>query len=229
MIFGKFYDLLFFNLELIIEPIGTSLGSQPWSSKDSTYSGSSSHGKLPSDELVGDNLLLKDLLVCHIEAACCGVILTREYLMNFIYSLLRFIWNKELLNIMRYSKRLNKFRCVMIRVDSFVVVNHRNDSYARVCRSSLNVNQSLQLKQLFCRSWIERHSLRRHERYVRSIRSRILPLIRKHQILNNCHITWQKGQLINKHSLQVQANRLVVFVGHAMLSREILSRFTNKV
>ena len=33
----------------------------------------------------------------------------------------------------------------MIRVDSFVVVTLRNDSYASVCRSSLNVNQSLQL------------------------------------------------------------------------------------
>ena len=45
---------------------------------------------------------------------------------------------------MRYSKLLNKFRCVMIRVDSFVVDTLRNDSYASECLSSLNVNQSLQ-------------------------------------------------------------------------------------
>ena len=32
----------------------------------------------------------------------------------------------------------------MIRVDSFVVFTFRNDSYTSVCRSSLNVNQSLQ-------------------------------------------------------------------------------------
>jgi len=32
----------------------------------------------------------------------------------------------------------------MIRMDSFVVVTLRNDSYASVCRSSLHVNQSLQ-------------------------------------------------------------------------------------
>jgi len=44
---------------------------------------------------------------------------------------------------MRNSKLLNKSRCVMIRVDSFVVATSRNDSYASVCRSSLIVNQSL--------------------------------------------------------------------------------------
>jgi len=32
----------------------------------------------------------------------------------------------------------------MIPVDSFVVVTLINDSYTRVCRSSLNVTQSLQ-------------------------------------------------------------------------------------
>jgi len=32
----------------------------------------------------------------------------------------------------------------MIRVDSFVVVTRRHYSYASLCRSSLNVNQSLQ-------------------------------------------------------------------------------------
>jgi len=32
----------------------------------------------------------------------------------------------------------------MVRVDSFVVVTLRNDLYASVYRSSLNVNQSLQ-------------------------------------------------------------------------------------
>ena len=32
----------------------------------------------------------------------------------------------------------------MIRVDSFVVDTLRNDSYASICRSFLNVNQSLQ-------------------------------------------------------------------------------------
>ena len=45
---------------------------------------------------------------------------------------------------MRYSKLLNKFKCDMNRVDSFVVVTLRNGSYASVCRSSLKVNQSLQ-------------------------------------------------------------------------------------
>ena len=45
---------------------------------------------------------------------------------------------------MRYSKMLNKFRCVMIHVDWFVLVTLRNGSYACVCRSYLNVNQSLQ-------------------------------------------------------------------------------------
>jgi len=34
---------------------------------------------------------------------------------------------------MRYLKLLNKCRCVIIRVDSFVVVTLRNDSYAIVC------------------------------------------------------------------------------------------------
>ena len=34
---------------------------------------------------------------------------------------------------MRYSKVLNTFRRVIIRVDSFVVVTLRNDSYAIVC------------------------------------------------------------------------------------------------
>ena len=41
-------------------------------------------------------------------------------------------------------KTASIFRCVMIRVDSVVVVTLRNDSYTIVCRSSLNVNQSLQ-------------------------------------------------------------------------------------
>jgi len=45
---------------------------------------------------------------------------------------------------MRYSKLLNKFRYVMIRVDSVVVVTLLNDSYTSVYRSSLNINQSLQ-------------------------------------------------------------------------------------
>jgi len=44
---------------------------------------------------------------------------------------------------MRYLKLLNKFRCVMIRVDSFVAVTLHNDLYASVCCSSLKVNQSL--------------------------------------------------------------------------------------
>jgi len=40
---------------------------------------------------------------------------------------------------MRYSKLLNKFRCVIIRVDSFVVVTLRNDLYAIVClRTSID-------------------------------------------------------------------------------------------
>jgi len=47
--------------------------------------------KLDSDELVDDNLLLKDVLVCHIEATYRGLILTRENLMNFICRLLLFI------------------------------------------------------------------------------------------------------------------------------------------
>ena len=38
---------------------------QPLSSQDPTYSGSSSPPRLDSDELVGGNLLLKKLLVCH--------------------------------------------------------------------------------------------------------------------------------------------------------------------
>jgi len=33
---------------------------------------------------------------------------------------------------MRYLKLLNKFRCVMIRVDSFVAVTLHNDLYASV-------------------------------------------------------------------------------------------------
>ena len=50
------------------------------------------------------------------------------------------------LNIMRYSKLVKKFRCVMIRVDSFDAFTRRKDSYAcaSVCRSFLAVNQSLQ-------------------------------------------------------------------------------------
>ena len=39
---------------------------------------------------------------------------------------------------------LKKLRCVVIRVDSYVVITLRNESYASVCRSFMNVNQSLQ-------------------------------------------------------------------------------------
>ena len=45
---------------------------------------------------------------------------------------------------------LNKFRCVMIRVYSFVVVTLLNDSYATVCRSSL-IRHGLVLDRLICK------------------------------------------------------------------------------
>ena len=38
---------------------------QPWSLQDAVYSGSSSPPKLAFEELVDDNLLLTDFLVCH--------------------------------------------------------------------------------------------------------------------------------------------------------------------
>ena len=45
--------------------LATSVGMQPWHSQYVTYSGSSSTPKSASDELVNDNLLLKDFLECH--------------------------------------------------------------------------------------------------------------------------------------------------------------------
>ena len=122
---------------------------QPSSSQYATYSGTSSPPNSASDELVDDNLLLKDFLVCH-----SSHILQPQALYIFHFderttwtwcaACFICIWNEELLNIMRYSKLLNKFRCVMIRMDSFVVVTLRFDTCASVCRSSLNINQSLQ-------------------------------------------------------------------------------------
>jgi len=52
---------------------------------------------------------------------------------------------------MRYSNLPKNFRCVKLRVDSFVVGTLRNDSYGSVYRSYLNVNQSLQFNYAFIR------------------------------------------------------------------------------
>ena len=51
---------------------------------------------------------------------------------------------------MRYmnSKLLKKFRCVMIRIYSFVVATIRKYSHTSVNRSSLNVNHSLKFTML---------------------------------------------------------------------------------
>jgi len=75
---------------------------------------------------------------------CTASILIREYLMILMCSLLRFIMKWSTTKHNEILNPVNKFRCVIIRADSFVEVTLPNDWYASVCRSSLNVNQSVQ-------------------------------------------------------------------------------------
>jgi len=95
--------------------------------------------KSASDELVYDSCSKTSW--CAIATTYCGLIFERitDTLLCVACSVK--ILNVELLNIMRYLKLLKKIRCVMIRVYSFVVVTLRNDSYSRVRRSFLNVNE----------------------------------------------------------------------------------------
>jgi len=66
-IFGRFQEFLFWAQPWAGHrcQIGPSPWIKLWSSQNATNSGSSSSPKHASDELVDDNMLLKDFLVCH--------------------------------------------------------------------------------------------------------------------------------------------------------------------
>ena len=111
-----------------------SLHMHLWSSQDATYSGSSSPSQSASDELVADNVQVKYLVFdnSHILQAQALYIFHFDERITYELNLQPVPFIYEMKNYMRYLKLLNKFRCVMIRVDSFVAVTLHNDLYIHI-------------------------------------------------------------------------------------------------